>query len=146
MRLRSSTSLANFLIVDRMLSDGPCSSDDVVLVWRYSFCARLIMCSGSIAWMDNLFRMSMALSRVLCRVTRHSACVCGSLFLGAWGGQVFSTSSPQLGLDVLIPVCSSISWSTSKSVSALGGLGAATGVVGVPHLLLELEGGGGSVR
>ena len=63
--LRSSTSLANFLIADRMSSDGVCSSDGFAFVWQYSSCMRLSVQSGSTAWMDNMFRVAMAFLRVL---------------------------------------------------------------------------------
>jgi len=90
--------------------------------------------------MDNLFSVSAALSRVLCSDIRSSICEGGSLLFAVWGKR--SASSLQLGMDVLVVACSSISWSTSEGVLGLGGWGAATDVVGDPHLLLGLEGVG----
>ena len=76
-RLSSSTSLASFLIADRMSSEGSCSSSDFALaVLLYRSWMRLIVWSGNVAWMDNWFKVFTALSRVLCKDPSRSAWVC----------------------------------------------------------------------
>ena len=74
-RLSSSTSLASFLMADNISPEGPCSPGGFsFVVLRCISCTTIIVRSGITAWMDNLFRVSATLSRVLCSETRSSVC------------------------------------------------------------------------